>query len=112
MAGESMSKSPAFQVWETCQPNKDILNGSFQVSELALDLYGMARGIAKPPYHDARSFFKATYVALPSTSSFMMFWGRRTEQDHQMKSNHKSDASSENDSVTVRCVEVIRQLGC
>jgi predicted AAA+ superfamily ATPase len=50
------------QVWAVCQPKKDVLDESFLVSELALDLYAVARGKASPPYDTAVSFLEATEI--------------------------------------------------
>lgn len=47
-------------MWAVCQPKKDVLDESFLVSELALDLYAIARGKARPPYDNAVSFLNAT----------------------------------------------------
>jgi len=53
---------PLPQVWAVCQPKKDVLDESFLVSELALDLYAVARGKASPPYDNAVSFLEATEI--------------------------------------------------
>ena len=51
-------------VWDSraCVPKGDVLDGSFRQAELALDLYAVANGTAKPPYDNAVSFFGATHM--------------------------------------------------
>ncbi len=51
------------QIWnvQACIPKQDIIEGKYLQAELALDLYTIAEGIAKPPYDTPDSFFQATH---------------------------------------------------
>ncbi|MGB9882271.1 MAG: DUF499 domain-containing protein [Methanomassiliicoccales archaeon] len=51
-------------IWspEACIPKQDILEGKYLQAELALDLYTIAEGTAKAPYHTPESFFQATHL--------------------------------------------------
>lgn len=64
------------QIWRACQPNKDVLDGTFIVSELALDLYAVARGKASPPYDNPVSFFNATEITPAIGSLIQDIMGR------------------------------------
>lgn len=50
-------------VWDpqACIPKQDIIEGKYLQAELALDLYAVVEGTAKPPYNSAESFFRATH---------------------------------------------------
>lgn len=52
------------RVWDphACFPKKDVLEGKYLRAELALDLYTIAKGAAKPPYNTPESFFRATHL--------------------------------------------------
>ena len=58
-----MQKQPLTPIWnpQACIPKQDIVEGKYLQAELALDLYTIAEGTAKPPYHNAESFFQATH---------------------------------------------------
>lgn len=58
-----MLKHELVPIWDTqaCKPKQDILEGKYLQAELALDLYTIAEGTAKPPYHNPESFFQATH---------------------------------------------------
>lgn len=58
-----MSNQPLIPVWnpQASLPKQDVLEGKYLQAELALDLYTIAEGTAKPPYNDAKSFFGATH---------------------------------------------------
>lgn len=62
--GLIMSKQDLIPVWDqqACIPKQDILEGKYLQAELALDLYSIAEGTAKPPYHNANAFFQATHL--------------------------------------------------
>ena len=51
-------------IWnpQACVPKQDVLNGTYLQAELALDLYTIAEGTAKPPYNSPETFFQATYL--------------------------------------------------
>lgn len=58
-----MPKQELTPIWnpQACIPKQDIIEGKYLQAELALDLYTIAEGTAKPPYHNPESFFKATH---------------------------------------------------
>ena len=58
-----MPKKTLIPVWDpqACVPKRDIVEGKYLQAELALDLHTIAEGTAKPPYHNAESFFQATH---------------------------------------------------
>jgi hypothetical protein len=58
-----MPKKTLVPIWDpqACVPKRDIIEGKYLQAELALDLYTIAEGTAKPPYHNAESFFQATH---------------------------------------------------
>jgi len=57
------TKQTLTPIWnpQACIPKQDIIEGKYLQAELALDLYTIAEGTAKPPYHNAESFFQATH---------------------------------------------------
>ncbi len=59
----SMQRQELIPVWDpkACIPKQDILEGKYLQAELALDLYTIAEGTAKPPYDTPESFFQATH---------------------------------------------------
>ena len=58
-----MPKQDLVPVWsaQACIPKQDVIEGKHLQAELALDLYTIAEGTAKPPYHNPMSFFQATH---------------------------------------------------
>ncbi|MEA3333548.1 MAG: DUF499 domain-containing protein [Pseudomonadota bacterium] len=47
---------------EIVSPHKNVLEGTFQESEFAADLYKVANGTAEPEYQDPKLFFERTYI--------------------------------------------------
>jgi ABC-type dipeptide/oligopeptide/nickel transport system ATPase subunit len=58
-----MPKQILTPIWnpQACTPKQDIMEGKYLQAELALDLYTIANGTAKPPYNTPESFFQATH---------------------------------------------------
>lgn len=58
-----MPKETLTPIWnpQACTPKQDIIEGKYLQAELALDLYTIAEGTAKPPYDTPESFFQATH---------------------------------------------------
>ena len=58
-----MPKQTLTPMWnpQVCTPKQDIIDGKYLQAELALDLYTIAEGTAKPPYNTPESFFQATH---------------------------------------------------
>ena len=58
-----MPKQTLIPIWnpQACTPKQDIIEGKYLQAELALDLYTIAEGTAKPPYNTPESFFQATH---------------------------------------------------
>ena len=58
-----MPNQKLLPIWnpQACIPKQDIIEGKYLQAELALDLHTIANGTAKPPYHNAESFFQATH---------------------------------------------------
>jgi len=58
-----MPKQTLTTIWnpQACTPKQDIIEGKYLHAELALDLYTIANGTAKPPYNTPETFFQATH---------------------------------------------------
>ena len=58
-----MPKETLTPIWnpQACTPKQDIIEGKYLQAELALDLYTIAEGTAKPPYDTPEAFFQATH---------------------------------------------------
>jgi hypothetical protein len=58
-----MPKQNLTPIWnpQACTPKQDIIEGKYLQAELALDLYTIANGTAKPPYNTPETFFQATH---------------------------------------------------
>lgn len=61
-----MSKQPLLNLWDprACVPKQDVIEGKYYQADLALDLYTVVEGTAKPPYDTPESFFKATHPTI------------------------------------------------